>query len=199
MDQCFEIQPLSPVIGFDAIKTHGSIIDSANLIFPDDPFVKNSLAEDLLVSVPLPYLDGNQYFPLPAIPMTWADLSVKDRKERIQKRMKKKEKPLFVNLKEARRIAGEYYNRGMEPVSGSSVQGIDAGWDVSDIPKISIDPVSLETKIFYRSSNQFAGDSKLWMHVKTKYQEILTCLLFLQDSGISAKRSSGFGRFRIKG
>ncbi|MEM0133956.1 MAG: type III-A CRISPR-associated RAMP protein Csm4 [Thermoplasmatales archaeon] len=194
------------VSNVDAIKLSGALLDAFSVLYPDEIGKFSGRCTDLCVSDPFPVVEKQQFFPFPAIPMVWSNASSQDKKGRIEARKKKKTIPDFMDLDTIREIASRFeeskyvaiYTQDLiDRVNIESVRA--ASVTEASVPGLKIDAVTLKPTIYTKEMTRITPSSKYWVFLSAEHDEFLSAVSYLQDSGISARRSTGLGKVKIRG
>lgn len=201
MDQFLVISDLGGVSNFDSIKISGAVISAYLDMYPDRSVI---FSEDFKMQVTdaFPFNSGTPYLPTPIFPaLPFKQGSKID--ERIKAMKSRKRRPQFVSIDTARAMANAYAESGYTSAfMGSILDSHDMivkTPNVEEIPGVKIDPVTQESEIYTKEVTRYETGAKLWIHMSAQEDDLLVALVALQDSGISSRRSVGFGRFRVKG
>ncbi|MEM0134807.1 MAG: type III-A CRISPR-associated RAMP protein Csm4 [Thermoplasmatales archaeon] len=190
----------------DAIKFSGALLNAFSVLYPDEIGKFSGRRTDLCVSDLFPVVEKEQFFPFPAIPMVWSNANSHDKKERIEAWKRKKTIPDFMDLETIREIAARFKESGygaiyaqdlIDKVNIASVRA--ASLTRANVPGVMIDAVTLKTTIYTKEMSRIASPSNYWVFLSAEHDEFLTALSYLQDLGISARRSTGLGKLKIRG
>lgn len=201
MDQFLIMSDLGGFSNLDSIKISGAMISTYLEMYPDR---KGMLSPDFRMHVTdtLPFISDIPYVPAPIFP----DLpflpgtSVADRISAMRAR---KRRPLHVSVDTAREMSRRYSESGYNAAfmgdifSKEKFAGLQES--IEEVPGVMINPVTQESRIYSKEITRYAADSKLWLHLDTQENDMLVALAALQDSGISSRRSTGLGKFRLRG
>ncbi|MEM0134450.1 MAG: type III-A CRISPR-associated RAMP protein Csm4 [Thermoplasmatales archaeon] len=190
----------------DAIKFSGALLNAFSVLYPDEIDKFSGRRMDLCVSDLFPIVKKEPFFPFPAIPMVWSNAKLQDKKGRIEARKKKKTNPDFMDLNTIREIASKFKESGYKAIYAQDiVDRVDipsvraASMTQAAVPGVMIDPVTFKPTIYTKEMSRIASPSNYWIFISAEHDEFLTAVSYLQDSGISSRRSTGLGKVKIRG
>ena len=201
MDQFLVMSDLGGFTNLDAIKISGAVISTYMEMYPDR---SGTLSQDFRMHVTdaFPLHSGMPYFPIPVFP----DLPFRHGSgvaDRIKAMKSRKRRPQYVSLDTARTMARMYAESGYTSAFMGDVLGaggtMDQTLNVEELPGVAINPVTQESKIYTKEIARYGTDAKLWIHVGSQENDLLVALAALQDTGISSRRSTGLGKFKVRG
>jgi len=206
INQYLVISGETGISGLDAIKFSGALIDAFSVLYPDRMDEFSLTTPDLRVSDLLPVAGDRQLFPLPAVPMIWSNSGLGSKVERVETRRKKKALLKFVDLETLKKIVSRFEEAGYSAIYTQDILD-KAGDDIGEIaslksaavPGVMIDPVTSESTVYTKEMMRLDQSLKQWIFIASKNDEFLSAVAYLQDSGVSTRRSTGWGKIKARG
>lgn len=201
MDQFLVMSDLGGFSNIDAIKISGAVISAYVEMYPER---SGGLSQDFRMHVTdaLPLHSGMPYLPTPIFP----DLPFKPGSEisdRIKAMKSRKRRAQYVSIDTACAMAQKYTDSGYTSAFMGDIGGLQGVMseapNMEEIPGVEINPVTLESKIYSKEISRYGAETKLWIHMNAQENDLLVALAALQDSGISSRRSTGLGKFKVRG
>lgn len=203
MDQFLVLSNMSPVSNLDSIKLSGALLSTYFDMYPENSF-KDFYYPKLQVTDPFPLISGKPLLPMPLVPELRYPAEANS-KEKIKSMKERKVKHHFVTSDVAAGITARYAEAGY---ASAYIEDIFAGEEenisgliprVEEIPGVSLATVSMESTLYTKEIVRYPINAELWLHLSTDKDELLVAFAALQDRGISARRSSGLGKFKLRG
>ena len=184
------LNPKSPFSGeIDSIKIYGALVRAISELYGEaKSFLQEIRNGSIRVSSPMPMHDGRYYMFKPML-KTAEKINYKD----------------FKKYKRRRFIREEYARDALKegiysPNIMNSILNDDyVIWYSEDLPGVFVNRNRRDTQIYYKNAMHFSDN--LWILVEIGENidtEVKAALKYLGDVGISKKRSSGFGTFKVE-
>jgi CRISPR type III-A-associated RAMP protein Csm4 len=201
LDQFFILEELGNTMNLDSIKISGALVNTYAMLHPDFNPDDSRGNIPLRITNPFPLYESTPLLPRPEIPEIYNTdkLDAWTSPEAMQSR---KARSPYITLGEAKKMAEEYSRNGYYSLSSEDLTfNIPDGFlpAEDEIPGVSIDPLTLESTIFSKEIMRHNPMGKMWFHLSATDQDYISALAFLQDSGVSAKASTGMGKFKLRG
>ncbi len=189
----------------DSIKFSGALIDAYSILYPERMHSFANEYPDLKVTDMFPVENGVQLFPAPAIPMIWSSGGSPSKEKRIADRRKKKLIPPFLGIDEIKRIVSRFVKNQYRAIYAQDIideflsKGMSGKmFEEIDVPGVSVDPITEKSKVYMKEL--MAGFSKeKWIFLEARDDEFLSSMAYLQDTGVSSRRSTGLGKITVRG
>ena len=172
---------------FDSIKIYGSIINGYSELYGSASEILKVIKNgELRVSSPMPTKEGKFYVFKPMLPtekLEYKDFKIFKKKKFVDERL------AMESLKE-----GKYSKESVEEIIGDDTAGIKT----VELPGVSIGRYGGSSTIYYKMASLYTH--KAWILVKMSDEikdRVLAVFRYLGDVGISKKRSTGFGHFKL--
>ena len=188
----FKLKFHSPVAGeVDSIKLYGALLHSMKILYPDkfSDFYNDIKQGKIAVSSLIPVVNNEV---LLFKPMLWARVNMENRKNFKKIR--------YIPIDKAREVLekGEYTPEQVEDlINWAKDKNFPQLMIEEDIPKVSIPKTGGKTNIFYENVKYLFGNWAVIIKEGNFSKEILSCLKYLGEHGVSKKVSWGLGRFDI--
>ncbi len=190
----------------DSIKFSGAMIDAYSVLYPERMYRFENNYPDLRVTDLFPLENGKQLFPAPAIPMIWSSDESKSKEKRIADRRKKKSLPLFMEIDAIKEIVSRFEKSQYKAIYAQDIidKFLSDGRTLEmfkeiDIPGVRIDPITNKSTIYMKELSASDFSKKQWIFIEAQDDEFLSSIAYLQDVGVSSRRSTGLGKIKVKG
>ncbi|MBD3188526.1 type III-A CRISPR-associated RAMP protein Csm4 [Candidatus Bathyarchaeota archaeon] len=188
----------SPFRGIiDSIKLQGAILHAFSVLFPGkiNGFKRALDSGNVAISSPLPMVDGTTYYHKPCLPLK---LDVNSPQEIFL--VKKFKKLAFIKLSHVgRAIEKGYYDHDLILEIIEQNPTLEDLFQIVEKPGLEIESMTKKPNLYYKSDFFYTSrEFSILLDLSGYTQEIMACIKFLGDQGISKRRSLGHGRFHLK-
>ncbi|MEM3255807.1 MAG: type III-A CRISPR-associated RAMP protein Csm4 [Thermoplasmata archaeon] len=221
----FKISFIRQYTVIDSIKLSGAILNSMLTLYPaqKDEIIDNFVNGNIRVTTPYPFKNV-PYFPMPPLSIIFpANLSIDEKKNYMKKRKKKIK---YIQLNDLKNCIRSYQNNNYKNIYINDLPSLNEDESLTsdnyliEEPGVKIlkTPKKREEKWIFTEvyTKEFASSGKIYYSAKDKliygdekwfltqikndkFKEMfLTALNFLEDMGLSGRRTTGKGKFTIK-
>ncbi|MEM4058601.1 MAG: type III-A CRISPR-associated RAMP protein Csm4 [Thermoplasmata archaeon] len=221
----FKISFIRQYTVIDSIKLNGAILNSMLTLYPaqKDEIIDNFVNGNVRVTTPYPFKNV-PYLPMPPLSTIFpANFSIEEKKKYMRNRKKKIK---YIQLNDLKNCIKSYQNNDYKNIYINDISSLNedeflaSDNYLAEEPGVKIlkTPIKREENWIFTEvyTKEFASSGKIYYSVKDKllygdekwflaqikndkFKEMfLTALNFLEDMGLSGRRTTGKGKFTIK-